>query len=87
MERYAWKATVLPGKLEEYIRRHDQIWPEMRAVLADAGIRNYTIWNVGNELFGYYECDSVEYAALCARIAALADAMGESQRFTWWNLL
>lgn len=20
MERYAWKATVLPGKLEEYIR-------------------------------------------------------------------
>ena len=28
MERYAWKARVLPGKLEEYIRRHDQIWPE-----------------------------------------------------------
>lgn len=63
MERYAWKATVLPGKLEEYIRRHDNIWPEMKEVLSRAGIRNYTIWNVGNELFGYYECDSVEYAA------------------------
>ena len=55
MERYAWKATVLPGKLEEYIQRHDNIWPEMKEVLAAAGIRNYTIWNVGNELFGYYE--------------------------------
>ena len=62
MERYAWKATVLPGKLEEYIQRHDNIWPEMKEVLAAAGIRNYTIWNVGNELFGYYECDSIAEA-------------------------
>ena len=51
MERYAWKATVLPGKLPEYIRRHNEIWPEMKDVLHQAGIRNYTIWNVGNELF------------------------------------
>ena len=62
MERYAWKATVKEGMLEEYIRRHDEIWPEMKQMLRDSGIRNYTIWNVGNELFGYYECDSVEYA-------------------------
>lgn len=38
------------------------------------------------ELYGQSR-DSVEYAALCARIAALADAMGESQQLTWWNLL
>lgn len=63
MERYAWKAAVLPGKLEEYKRRHDNIWPEMKEVLAAAGIRNYTIWNVGEELFGYYECGSVAEAA------------------------
>ena len=48
--------------LEEYVRRHNAIWPEMKQMLKDAGIRNYTIWNVGNELFGYYECDSVEEA-------------------------
>ena len=64
MEKYAWKATVLDGQLEEYRRRHDEIWPEMKAVLSDAGIVNYTIWNVGNELFGYYECaKGLEYAA------------------------
>ena len=63
MERYAWKATVLPGKLEEYIRRHNEIWLEMKDVLHQAGIRNYTIWNVGNELFGYFECEKgVAYA-------------------------
>ena len=57
MERYAWKAIVKDGMLEEYVRRHNEIWPELTQVLNDAGIHNYTIWNVGNELFGYYECD------------------------------
>lgn len=63
MERYAWKATVLPGKLDEYVRRHNAIWPELKEVLHQAGIHNYTIWNVGDELFGYYECGSIAEAA------------------------
>ncbi len=64
MERYAWKARVLEGQLEEYKRRHDAIWPELTEVLREAGIRNYTIWNVGDELFGYYECEKgADYAA------------------------
>ena len=57
MEKYAWKGKIVDGALEEYIKRHDAIWEEMKAVLAEAGIVNYTIWNVGNELFGYYECE------------------------------
>ena len=69
MERYAWKATVLPGKLEEYIRRHNEIWPEMKDVLHQAGIRNYTIWNVGNELFGR--------GGLAGIVAGGLDAAGE----------
>jgi len=56
MERYAWKAKILDGKKEEYIKRHDEIWPELSEVLAKAGIQNYSIWLTGNELFGYYEC-------------------------------
>ena len=32
--------------------------------MKSAGIQNYTIWNVGNELFGYYECEKgVQFAA------------------------
>ena len=64
MEKYAWKASFKEGQREEYIRRHREIWPEMVEVLKAAGIRNYTIWNTDNELFGYYECEKgVEYAA------------------------
>ena len=77
MERYAWKATVLPGKLDEYVRRHNAIWPELKEVLYQAGIRNYTIWNVGNELFGYYECDSIVEAARVQAESPVVDRWNE----------
>ena len=63
-EKYAWRGKIVPGMQEEYKKRHDNIWPEMKEVLADAGIVNYSIWMQGEELFGYYECEKgVEYAA------------------------
>ncbi|OQB23611.1 MAG: L-rhamnose mutarotase [Firmicutes bacterium ADurb.Bin182] len=77
MERFAWKARVLPGKLEEYIRRHDEIWPEMTEVLKQAGIRNYSIWNAGDDLFGYYECDSIEHASSVQAESPVVDRWNE----------
>ena len=57
MERIAWRASVKEGYEQEYKRRHDEIWPEMKALLKEAGVANYTIFMDGNELFGYYECE------------------------------
>lgn len=57
MERMAWKGRIKPGCKAEYIRRHDEIWPEMKALLKQAGICNYTIFANSEELFGYYECE------------------------------
>ena len=76
-QRYAWKGLVLPGMLEEYTRRHDEIWPELTAVLKQAGIRNYTIWNVGNELFGYYECNDIAEAARVQAESPVVDRWNE----------
>ena len=78
MERYAWKAIVKDGMLEEYVRRHNEIWPELTQVLNDAGIHNYTIWNVGNELFGYYECaQGCDYAARVQAESPVVDRWNE----------
>ena len=64
MERYAWKGRIKEGKKAEYVRRHNEIWQEMKDVLKCAGICNYTIWCAGDELFGYYECEKgIAYAA------------------------
>lgn len=77
MERFAWKGRIRPGMQAEYKRRHDEIWPEMIEVLRRAGIRNYTIWTDGDELFGYYECE--HGAAFAER------AQAESPVVDRWN--
>ncbi len=78
MERYAWKARVKDGMLDEYRRRHDEIWQEMKDVLKEAGICNYSIWNVGDELFGYYECKKgVAYAAKVQAESPVVDRWNE----------
>jgi len=64
MERFTWKARLLPGMRDEYVRRHDAIWPEMTALLDAAGIHNYTIWRAGDDLFGYYEAErGIDFAS------------------------
>jgi L-rhamnose mutarotase len=78
MEKYAWKGLIAQGRKEEYIRRHKEIWPEMIEVLKEAGIRNYTIWNVGDEVFGYYECEKgAEYAAKVQAESPVVDRWNE----------
>lgn len=41
--RYAFRMQLLPGKMLEYKRRHDEIWPELVELLKDAGISDYSI--------------------------------------------
>ena len=45
--------TIKPGFEDEYKVRHDNIWPELSAVLKDAGISDYSIFleDSSNKLF------------------------------------
>jgi L-rhamnose mutarotase len=43
MEKFAFKMQLNPGQEDEYIRRHDAIWPELIALLREAGVRDYSI--------------------------------------------
>lgn len=43
-EKIAFTMKLLPGKAAEYERRHDAIWPELAALLRDAGISDYSIY-------------------------------------------
>lgn len=54
MEKYAFTMKLLPGKAAEYKRRHDTIWPELLALLHEAGISDYSIYldEETNILFG-----------------------------------
>lgn len=57
MQRHAFKMYLNDGAEAEYIRRHDEIWPELVDLLRAAGISNYSI-HLDREtrvLFGYLE--------------------------------
>lgn len=54
LEKHAFKMKLHPGMEAEYRKRHDEIWPELSALLREAGVRDYSIHldRETNVLFG-----------------------------------
>ncbi len=54
MQKVAFKMKLKEGFKNEYKKRHDEIWPELAALLKANGISNYTIFldEETNTLFG-----------------------------------
>ena len=52
--RVAFKMKLHFGKVEEYKRRHDELWPELTQLLKQTGIQDYSIFldEETNILFG-----------------------------------
>jgi L-rhamnose mutarotase len=61
-QRSAFVLKVRPDKIDEYVEAHRNVWPAMLATIRAAGIRNYTIFRHGNEMFGYFESDDLAAA-------------------------
>ena len=53
-EKFAFKMKLNPGMKAEYRKRHDAIWPDLEALLREAGISDYSIHldEDTNTLFG-----------------------------------
>ncbi len=54
MQRIAFKMKLFKGKEAEYKKRHDEIWPELKSLLKQTGIEEYSIFldEETNTLFG-----------------------------------
>jgi len=59
MERMGFRMQIRPGAEEEYVRRHQAIWPEMLTALGHAGFRHYGIYRDGLTLFACFESENV----------------------------
>ncbi len=44
MKRYAFKMFLKPGCEQEYERRHKAIWPELKELLKNSGVYDYSIF-------------------------------------------
>jgi L-rhamnose mutarotase len=66
MHRVATYMRVRPGVEEEYARRHAAVWPEVLAGISRYGIRNYSIYMHGRDLYSYFEVEDLEAAVALA---------------------
>lgn len=50
--------TLKSRALPEYVRRHEQAWPELLEVIGDAGVTGFSIFDAGDgKLFLYSEVE------------------------------
>jgi L-rhamnose mutarotase len=80
MKRVAFKMKLNPGKEEEYTRRHNAIWPELKDLLKQSGISEYSIYldEDTNTLFGTLHVTDSE------KMNALPDHPVMKK---WWNYM
>jgi L-rhamnose mutarotase len=63
MQRICFQLHVRPDGVEEYVKRHEAVWPEMRDALTAAGWHNYSLFmGPGGTVTGYVECEDFERA-------------------------
>ena len=56
MQRICFTLQVKPERLDEYRRRHEDVWPQMQQALRDAGWTNYSLFvRDDGLLIGYVE--------------------------------
>jgi L-rhamnose mutarotase len=80
MQRVAFKMTLLKGREAEYKKRHDSIWPDLKHLLKQAGIADYSIFldaSTGT-LFGYLTIENP---------TRLDELRNEPLMWTWWTYM
>jgi L-rhamnose mutarotase len=57
MQRVGFRLQIRTEMMDEYIRRHAQVWPDMLQALRETGWGNYSIFldRSDGTLFGYFE--------------------------------
>jgi len=80
MQRIAFKMKLYKGKEDEYKKRHDEIWNELKELLKQTGIKDYSIFldETSNDLFAYLTIDDAK------KLDALPN---EAVMKKWWSYM
>lgn len=78
--RIAFKMKLIKGYEDEYKKRHDEIWDELKQLLKQKEICDYSIFidETTNDLFAYLTIDDA---------AKLNELPGEQIMQKWWSYM
>ena len=85
MKRYGSVLALRPEKVEQYVKLHAAVWPEVLKMIQQCNIRNYSIYlrklpDGRPYLFSYFEYTGQDFAADMAKMAA------DPATQRWWAL-
>ncbi len=60
--KFAWTWQVKTEALEAYVKMHLEPWQEIMEEHSKAGIKNYSIFQNGNQFIYCFECEDVKAA-------------------------
>ena len=70
MQRYGQIIKLNPDRINQYKELHAAVWSEVREVIADCNIQNYSIYLKDETLFSYYEYVGSNYNMDMKKMAA-----------------
>lgn len=80
MKRYAQVIGLKPEVVEDYVRIHAAVWPEVLMTIYDCNIRNYSIFYKDGLLTAYFEYTGSDFAADMRKMAA------DPKTQAWWKI-
>ena len=80
MQRVAFIMKLFKGCEAEYKIRHEALWPELKVLLREAGIKDYSIFleEDTQKLFGYMTIGDMQKSA---------DLANHPVMKKWWNFM
>jgi L-rhamnose mutarotase len=80
MQHVAFKMKLFKGCKDEYKKRHDELWPELKELLKQTGITDYSIFldEETNVLFGYLTIEDAK---------KLNELSQHEIMKKWWNYM
>ena len=60
MERIAFVYRFKPGKKDDYIKAHEQLWPSQHEALKRSGVKRMAVFVRGDQVFLYADVDNRE---------------------------
>lgn len=59
MNRHAFAAKINPGKFNDFRMTYGMVWNHLTRFLDDMEVKNFSLWNIEDLIFGYYETDDL----------------------------
>jgi L-rhamnose mutarotase len=61
MKKICFRLHIRADRIDEYVKRHAEVWPEMLKALHATGWKNYSLFlDSDGTLIGYFETESLE---------------------------